>query len=94
MLDVYPHLELERQKNPHLTEEEVDNQVSRRTHAIARMNEIHARYRILHGDFLYQLVLFIIEPIYWINKFGYRKLDQLEMNVCCAWQELQIVYKY
>ncbi|KAI8150070.1 hypothetical protein BJV82DRAFT_503954 [Fennellomyces sp. T-0311] len=80
MLDVYPHLEKERKKCPHLTEEQIDNQVSRRTHAIARMNEIHARYRILHGDFLYQLVLFITEPIYWINKFGYRKLDQLEIN--------------
>ncbi|KAI9493651.1 hypothetical protein BDB00DRAFT_821989 [Zychaea mexicana] len=80
MLDVYPHIQSERKKNPSLTAEKIEEQELRRTHAIARMNEIHSRYRILHGDFLYQLVLFVSEPIYWINKFGYRKLDELEMN--------------
>ncbi|KAI9245362.1 hypothetical protein BDA99DRAFT_447889 [Phascolomyces articulosus] len=80
MLNVYPHIQYVRQRNPNLTKKEIETQESRRTHAIGRMNEIHSRYRILHGDFLYQLVLFVHEPIYWINKYGYRKLDQLEIN--------------
>ncbi|KAG2228134.1 hypothetical protein INT45_009180 [Circinella minor] len=80
MLDVYPHIQHEKKKSPNLSTKNIEIQESRRTHAIARMNEIHGRYRILHGDFLYQLVLFVHEPIYWINKYGYRKLDELEIN--------------
>ena len=81
MLNVYPHIQHGQGKNPNLSKEDIEIQESRRTHAIARMNEIHSRYHILHGDFLYQLVLFVHEPIYWINKYGYRKLDELEINV-------------
>ncbi|KAI9273045.1 hypothetical protein BDA99DRAFT_477385 [Phascolomyces articulosus] len=81
MLDVHPHVETLRGKNPNVTQDEIDLQHSRRDHSIARLNEIHARYpTIKHGDFIFQLVLFVNEPIFWINKFGYRKLDQLEIN--------------
>ncbi|KAG2219983.1 hypothetical protein INT45_001882 [Circinella minor] len=81
MLDVHPHVEFLREKNPKMTQNEVALQTFRRDHSIARLNEIHARYpTIKHGDFLFQLVLFVNEPIFWINKFGYRKLDQLEIN--------------
>ncbi|KAI9494453.1 hypothetical protein BDB00DRAFT_787074 [Zychaea mexicana] len=68
-------------ENPDVTAEEIDAQESRRDHAIARLNEIHSCYRIQHGDFFFQLVLFVNEPIYWINKYGYRRFNQLEMNI-------------
>ena len=81
MLNVYPHIQHKQKRSPNLSKGDIEIQESRRTHAIARMNEIHSRYRIVHGDFLYQLVLFVHEPIYWINKYGYRQLDELEINV-------------
>lgn len=49
--------------------------------AIERLNEIHGKYQILNGDYLYTLSLFITQPIKWINRYGWRKLDPLEENV-------------
>ena len=93
MLDVHPHVEFLRKKNLKMTQAEVALQTSRRDHSIARLNEIHARYpTIQHGDFLFQLVLFVNEPIFWINKFGYRKLDRLEINVCSLFYQLNLFY--
>lgn len=49
--------------------------------AIERLNEIHGKYQILNGDYLYTLSLFIIQPVKWVNRYGWRKLDPLEENV-------------
>jgi len=46
--------------------------------AIARMNAIHARFKIANGDFLYVLSTFVLEPIRWNAKFGWRVMNDTE----------------
>ena len=50
--------------------------------AIARMNEIHARFRIRNDDFLYVLSTFVLEPFRWIERYGWRDLTEPERD---AW---------
>ena len=51
--------------------------------AIARMNYIHSGYRksgkLLDDDMLYTLSLFVSEPVRWINKYEWRKLEDMEL---------------
>src|SRR3954469_15022786 len=42
--------------------------------AIARMNEIHGRFSIRNQDFLYVLSTFVLEPIRWNARFGWRRM--------------------
>ncbi len=42
--------------------------------ALARMNEMHARFRIANEDFIYVLSTFIFEPQRWLDQYGWRKL--------------------
>mmetsp|Transcript_23269 Transcript_23269/g.28586 ORF Transcript_23269/g.28586 Transcript_23269/m.28586 type:complete len:376 (+) Transcript_23269:189-1316(+) len=46
--------------------------------AIKRMNEIHSHYKISNRDYLYVLSVFIVEPIVWAEKFGYRAVSPKE----------------
>lgn len=46
--------------------------------ALARMNQMHGRFPISNGDFLYVLSTFVFEPIRWIERFGWRALTQQE----------------
>jgi hypothetical protein len=46
--------------------------------AIARMNEIHGRFRIRNLDYLYVLSTFVFEPQRWIDRYGWRKLTDNE----------------
>jgi len=46
--------------------------------AIARMNAIHGRFAISNADFLYVLSTFVFEPIRWIERFGWRSLEETE----------------
>jgi len=46
--------------------------------AIARMNAIHARFRIANDDFLYVLSTFVFEPIRWNARFGWRAMTETE----------------
>lgn len=86
--DAYPHIEEEKRTNRNASEEEiVSRQRHRASQALTRLNEIHGKYNILNGDFLYTLSLFILEPIRWINKYEWRQLDQREKNV---WKEQSI----
>ncbi len=50
--------------------------------ALARMNEMHGRYRIANEDMVYVLSTFICEPIRWIDRFGRRPLTSHERE---AW---------
>ena len=50
--------------------------------ALARMNEIHGRFRICNEDFLYVLSTFVLEPFRWIERFGWRQLTEPERD---AW---------
>jgi hypothetical protein len=38
------------------------------------MNQIHARFAIDNRDYLYVLSTFLLEPMRWIDRFGYRRL--------------------
>jgi hypothetical protein len=42
--------------------------------ALRRMNQIHARFAIDNRDYLYVLSTFLLEPMRWIDRFGYRRL--------------------
>jgi hypothetical protein len=46
--------------------------------AIARMNAIHGRFRIANEDFLYVLSTFVLEPLRWLDRFGWRALTPEE----------------
>lgn len=51
--------------------------------AIARMNYIHTAYqkagKISNDDMLYTLSLFACEPVRWINRYEWRKLESFEI---------------
>ena len=53
-----------------------DSDLGRR--AIRRMNQIHGRFPIANDDFLYVLSTFVIEPIRWNARFGWRLLTEIE----------------
>ena len=48
--------------------------------AIARMNEMHGRYRIANGDMLYVLSTFVVEPVRWLARFGKRAMTDREID--------------
>ncbi|OIW28160.1 hypothetical protein CONLIGDRAFT_634488 [Coniochaeta ligniaria NRRL 30616] len=61
--------------------------------SISRMNTLHDKYkkagRISNADFLYTLSVCVTEPIKFINKFEWRKLNDLEVNaVGCHWKSI------
>lgn len=41
---------------------------------LRRMNQMHRRYVIGNDDSIYIIALFIVVPVRWINRFGWRKL--------------------
>ena len=50
--------------------------------AIARMNAIHARFAIANEDLLYVLSTFVLEPIRWNARWGWRPMSRHERD---AW---------
>lgn len=54
-----------------ITEHPPHSQRARR--ALERMNAIHAPHRIRNEDYLYVLSVFIVEPIRWARRYGYRQ---------------------
>jgi hypothetical protein len=51
---------------------------SRGQHMVKHLNWIHSHYEISNDDYLYTLALFIIEPVRWMETFGYRALTERE----------------
>lgn len=47
---------------------------------IARMNRIHGHYAISNEDFLYVLSSFVAEPIRWLQRYGWRALNDAEQQ--------------
>ncbi|KAI9495130.1 hypothetical protein BDB00DRAFT_272599 [Zychaea mexicana] len=78
--EAYPHIEELKKGNRVPTQEEINDQRRRPEIATKRLNELHGKYPILNGDYLYTLSLFIVEPIKWINNFEWRNLEPIEMN--------------
>jgi hypothetical protein len=57
--------------------------------AITRINELHARFKITNGDFLYVLSSFVYEPIRWIERYGRRPLTESEkLALFYFWREV------
>ncbi len=48
--------------------------------ALARINDMHGRYRIANADMLYVLSTFVVEPRRWIDRFGKRPLTAAEVE--------------
>ncbi|KAF8664838.1 hypothetical protein AX16_000679 [Volvariella volvacea WC 439] len=46
--------------------------------ALARVNWLHAHYKISNDDYLYTLGLFILEPALWAERYGWRELSDME----------------
>lgn len=47
--------------------------------AIARINDMHGRYRISNDDMLYVLSTFVVEPKKWLDRFGRRSFTDREI---------------
>jgi uncharacterized protein (DUF2236 family) len=47
--------------------------------AIDRLNRIHGHYPIPNDEFQYVLATTIVGPVRWIGRFGWRRLDPLEL---------------
>lgn len=57
--------------------------------ALRRMNQIHGRFQISNGDFLYVLSTFIFEPIRWNANFGWRLMcEQEKLAMFYFWREV------
>lgn len=48
--------------------------------ALARMNEMHGRYRISNADMVYVLSTFVVEPVRWLERFGRRPMTDREIE--------------
>lgn len=57
--------------------------------ALAHMNSIHGRFKIANDDFRYVLSTFILEPIRWIDRFGWRRMvEQERQALYYFWREV------
>jgi hypothetical protein len=57
--------------------------------AIRRMNRFHGRYEIANEDFLYVLSTFHLEPIRWMDRFGWRRMTANERKASFFfWREV------
>jgi uncharacterized protein (DUF2236 family) len=48
--------------------------------AVRRMNKIHGRYPISNDDFLYVLSTFVVVPVRWISRYGWRPYSMHEVR--------------
>ncbi|GJJ12690.1 hypothetical protein Clacol_006934 [Clathrus columnatus] len=57
--------------------------------AVARVNYLHRKYKISNDDFLYNLGLFIQEPLDWVARYDWRRPDDLERDATFIfWKEI------
>jgi hypothetical protein len=81
IVDTYARIQKQLNIDPDTPRKDIKEQWERPKEAVKRLNEIHGHYNILNDDYIYTLSLFIFEPIYWVNKYDWRQLDQREKNV-------------
>jgi mpaB/rubber oxygenase-like protein len=48
--------------------------------ALEQLNAIHGRFRISNDDYVYTLSTFVVTPVRWIERFGWRKLHPREVR--------------
>jgi hypothetical protein len=59
--------------------------------ALARLNAIHGRFRIANEEFLYVLSTFALEPIRWLERFGWRTPSEAEKQAMFQfWREVGV----
>ncbi|KAL2914281.1 hypothetical protein HK105_206227 [Polyrhizophydium stewartii] len=59
--------------------------------ALRRMNFLHGHYPIKNSDYVYVLTVFMVEPIKWVNRYGYRKMHPNETQAhFLYWQAVGI----
>ena len=57
--------------------------------ALRRMNQIHGHYTIPNDEFLYVLSTFVLEPLRWNERYGWRRLSDIERQATFVfWQEV------
>ena len=57
--------------------------------ALVRMNKQHGRYTIPNDEFIYTLSTFILEPVRWIDRYGWRRVTATEKQAFFYyWTEL------
>lgn len=57
--------------------------------ALVRMNKQHGRYSIPNDEYVYTLSTFILEPVRWIDLYGWRKVTDAEkQSFYYFWTEL------
>ena len=70
-----------------MLEDGYDSETGRR--AVRRMNHIHGRFEISNDDFLYVLSTFVLEPIRWNERFGWRRMVEAErLATFFCWREI------
>ncbi|KAI9282695.1 hypothetical protein BY458DRAFT_531096 [Sporodiniella umbellata] len=67
-------------ENPQTSQEDIDIQWQRSQDAIKQMNKIHSFYNVKNDNYLHTIAIFVEDPIAWINKYEWRKLDIREIN--------------
>lgn len=61
------------------------------TQFLSRMNKTHAHFRIANDDYLFTLSTFVLDPIDWIARFGWRPLTEKEQQALfIMWQQIGI----
>lgn len=58
---------------------------SRGRAAIRRMNWIHRAYHISNSDLIYVLATFIVVPVRWIGRYGWRDLTEEEIRAAATY---------
>lgn len=91
LTEIHGRVQNQLEKNPTTPKKDIEYQQQRSLDSIERLNELHGKYPILNGDYLYTLALFVFEPISWINRFEWRQLDQREINVSGLLYDLRMI---
>lgn len=60
--------------------------------AIRRLNALHSKYpQITNEDYVYVLCIFAVEPLRWIDKYGYRRTSEKEKAAAASrWTDIGI----
>jgi hypothetical protein len=53
--------------------------------AIRRLNWIHRRYHIGNDDLVYVLATFVVMPVRWISRYGWRDLTEAEVGAAVSY---------
>ncbi|SIS21646.1 oxygenase MpaB family protein [Williamsia sterculiae] len=48
--------------------------------AVRRINQMHKAYDISNEDFLYVLATFVVTPVRWLERFGWRPVSEVEVR--------------